>query len=212
LADEIRADFPDLPLLVTTSVFAEGLTSPTSEVECFERKPGRIYLLLYVYNYAQIGGRSIYGYDFLLENLHRLPEHYSLVVVDLVGELVLPVGPPRIHHLKGAQPFSALLRQVDIYIRPTSTDGASVSVFESLQLGTPVVASDVVDRKGDVILFRSGCIEDFLMALEKANGYRPSDTGVDSITRMIDFYHDPIRNRSQFMQLDSEKEVHNVNN
>jgi len=50
-------------------------------------------------------------------------------------------------------PFAAVLTRSRVYLRPTNTDGDSVAVREALQLGVPVVASDVVPRPAGTILF-----------------------------------------------------------
>ena len=43
----------------------------------------------------------------------------------------------------------------DVFVRPTSADGDSISVREALTLGTPCVASDVVARPEGAICFKN---------------------------------------------------------
>lgn len=52
--------------------------------------------------------------------------------------------------------FMTLLRTCDVYLRPTTEDGDSVTIREALKLGIPVVATDVVARPDGVHLFRWG--------------------------------------------------------
>lgn len=49
-----------------------------------------------------------------------------------------------------------LWKSVDVYVRPTSTDGDSVAVREALDEGISVIASDVCDRPEGVIVYKYG--------------------------------------------------------
>jgi glycosyltransferase involved in cell wall biosynthesis len=51
--------------------------------------------------------------------------------------------------------FYPLLRQSDLFIRPTNTDGFGVSIAEALFFNIPSIASDVCERPGGTILFQS---------------------------------------------------------
>lgn len=55
--------------------------------------------------------------------------------------------------ISGSKPFGPLLVQANAYVRPTSTDGDSVSVREALCLGIPVVASDACIRPSGTHVF-----------------------------------------------------------
>jgi glycosyltransferase involved in cell wall biosynthesis len=57
--------------------------------------------------------------------------------------------------LSGVANTVSLYSRTDLYLRPTVTDGDSVSVRECLFLGTPVVASDAVPRPAGCVLFRN---------------------------------------------------------
>ncbi len=54
-----------------------------------------------------------------------------------------------------------LLKQADIFVRPTLSDGASVSLQEAIYVGTPVVASDVCVRPKGAVLFKCGDRDSF---------------------------------------------------
>ncbi|WP_160888789.1 glycosyltransferase [Halobacillus litoralis] len=54
-----------------------------------------------------------------------------------------------------------LLNKVDIFVRPTNTDGDALSVRESLHSLTPTIASDVVKRPDGTITFKSRDTFDF---------------------------------------------------
>lgn len=50
--------------------------------------------------------------------------------------------------------------RTDLFVRATKTDMEGISVKESLQYGTPVVASDVCTRPVEAILYKDGDVED----------------------------------------------------
>lgn len=57
-------------------------------------------------------------------------------------------------------PAAALFQKTDIFLRPTTTDGDSVSVRECLHLGVSVVASDSVVRPEGVVIFQDRDVDD----------------------------------------------------
>jgi glycosyltransferase involved in cell wall biosynthesis len=59
-----------------------------------------------------------------------------------------------------------LMSRSTAFIRPTLTDGDSVSVREALALGVPVIASNAVTRPNGTILFESGNSDDLMRKLE----------------------------------------------
>jgi glycosyltransferase involved in cell wall biosynthesis len=61
-------------------------------------------------------------------------------------------------------PFSAasVFKKSDVFVRPTVTEGDSVSVRECLALGTPVIASDCVPRPEGCVLFRTRDADDLV--------------------------------------------------
>ena len=64
--------------------------------------------------------------------------------------------------------FVRLMEQSDVFVRPTNTDGDSLSIRESLFLGRKTVASDVVERPAGTILFKNRDIDDFEEKLQRA--------------------------------------------
>ncbi|MBM7571380.1 glycosyltransferase [Aquibacillus albus] len=53
-----------------------------------------------------------------------------------------------------------LFEYVDIFLRPTNTDGDALSIRESLYSGTPCIASDVVDRPLGTVTFKNRNVVD----------------------------------------------------
>jgi len=78
----------------------------------------------------------------------------------------------------------------DIYLRPTSTDGDAVAVRESLSLGTPVVASDIVSRPAGVNLFhhrdQSAFFETVSAVLQNRDEIQNALTQLPSVDRFAD--------------------------
>ena len=54
----------------------------------------------------------------------------------------------------------------DVFVRPTNTDGDSVSLREALYLKTPSVASDVISRPEGTVLFKNRNIDSFTESVE----------------------------------------------
>ena len=54
----------------------------------------------------------------------------------------------------------------DVFVRPTNTDGDSVSLREALYLKTPSVASDVISRPEGTVLFKNRDIDSFTESVE----------------------------------------------
>jgi glycosyltransferase involved in cell wall biosynthesis len=67
----------------------------------------------------------------------------------------------------GVISFPKLIVESDIVIRPTNTDGDSLSVREAIYFGKPIVASDVVTRPEGTLLFKTRNAEHLSDTLEK---------------------------------------------
>lgn len=67
----------------------------------------------------------------------------------------------------------ALVKASNLFVRPTSADGDSISVREALALGVPVVASDAAARPPGTRLFRAGDSRALATALLAAVGATP---------------------------------------
>jgi hypothetical protein len=72
----------------------------------------------------------------------------------------------QIYILHGNKEFWPLFAYIDLFVRPTLSDGDSVSIRESLHFQIPVVASDVVARPAGVHRFKAGDAGDFIKTVE----------------------------------------------
>lgn len=66
----------------------------------------------------------------------------------------------------GIEEASSLWKMCDLVVRATNTDGNSLTILESLTVGTPVIASDCVPRPAEARTFRTRDAEDLVRAIE----------------------------------------------
>lgn len=66
----------------------------------------------------------------------------------------------------GSISFINLIKQSDIIIRPTNTDGDAVTIREAIYLEKPVIASDVVVRPKGTVLFKNRDVDDLYSKIE----------------------------------------------
>jgi len=135
------------------------LTDPKKLESRADRSPsadGRQRVLLYAYRKNYEGAEETYGILWVRDNLDKLPSDTVFTIVDPTGEYaddLKDVPQDRIRYIGERTDFVQQLRQHDVYLRPTATDGMSVAVLEALIEGVPVVASDVVPRPEGVLTY-----------------------------------------------------------
>ena len=59
-----------------------------------------------------------------------------------------------------------IIMKSDVFVRPTNTDGDTVSLREALHFRVPSVASDVVPRPEGTVLFKSRDVDDFSLKVK----------------------------------------------
>lgn len=174
---------------IMPSLFSEGLnTNSDEDANLFTPEEGIRYLLLYAYDRTFNNNEEIYGVEFILNNLDKFSEEYKIVLLDLSGkyESLAKQKKSQVIYINRVVNFFSLLRQIDIYIRPTCMDGASVAVQEALINGTPVLASDVVDRPKQVVTYQYKNIDSFMHKLSSL----PSSTEImrlESVQKYLNF-------------------------
>ncbi len=132
-------------------------------------------------------GNDIYGIDFLV-NYFSTHDGFTLLVSDPKGGYKKKLCPCSENVVFITQPHSyfELLKNVDVFVRNTSTDGDALSVKEALYLGLPALCSDVVDRPDGVILFSYSDNTSFARTLSDAtmsesSNHRVQDDVVNSL-------------------------------
>ena len=123
----------------------------------------------YAYRLSFYDGEDLYGIDMMIELMDELVHRKGLSVglalaLSMDENSYLDEIKSRIS-TKGLEEYvklidinlgidaNALWSISSIYLRPTNTDGDSISVREALHVGTCVVASDCVDRPKGCMLF-----------------------------------------------------------
>ena len=129
----------------------------------------RPLLLTSVWRFSSLSESDIYRVDLCLELVERLREKYANIgLIVGIGDAKFKDGLQvferavegkrlgnSVFPATGGVELWPLMTEADVFIRPTQTDGSSVSVLEALYCRCPVVASDAVPRPDGVILFQS---------------------------------------------------------
>lgn len=123
----------------------------------------------------------VYGIALLLDATARLRRQHPTLGVVLVGLDELTDGCPRWAlpiGERGRPSLLAVMRALDVFVRPTYFDGDASSVREALALGVRVVASETDFRPEGVWRFRCGDADALAETIEAALA-RPA-TRIDS--------------------------------
>jgi glycogen(starch) synthase len=132
-----------------------------------------------------------YGLALLIDAAARLrPRHPELGVL-LVGPAQPPGGaPPWVISMGELERASllAVMRSLDVFVRPTYFDGDASSVREALALGVRVVASDTDYRPAGVALFPRGDADALAEAIETALKTPAEKADSTSLPALLDLY------------------------
>ena len=189
LLKQLSIDNPEINCCLLPSIFVEGFDGAVGEEVYFEKDTQYKYLLLYAFDKNFKDEHEVYGVTFILENLHRLDKKYKIVLLDINAKYADDVAPylDRVVYLDRAVNFVSLLSQVDIYLRPTFMDGASVAVQEALVMNVPVLASDVVDRPEGTSVYRYLDVDDFIAKLAQTSQNAHPSMELQSVDEYLQF-------------------------
>ncbi len=152
-------------------------------------------------------GEDLYGLDLCLDVASRLKSNGILcaiifVISDPSGDFSLDLYRSRILNEQLEDfiflydrpiSFVSLIKRSEIILRPTNTDGDSLTLREALFMGKPVIASDVVRRPEGAILFRSRDAKALGDAIFTVMQFRShQNVNCDQRARFqefVDFYH-----------------------
>lgn len=161
-----------------------------------ERKKGKRYVLIYINDAMHVNGREVYGAEFFSLVLPRLPVDVIPVILDIKNKFSHLYSCNEISrefiYFNHTVNFIDLLKQVDVYLRPTSNDGSSVAILEAMALGVPVLASDAVSRPENVFTYEYGNQDNFLFSLDKIlsqgeidSHFLPELNNLDDLLRFV---------------------------
>lgn len=154
--------------------FCGSMIDPGPPPEGFDSVRKRHRPLLAMANHPS----AIYGRPIMLRALEQMIQDFpaiglaffgpSLGQAPKAGESAGPLE--RIHDFGEVRHSAALglISNSDVFVRPTTADGDSVSVREALALGVRCVASDVVPRPWGTTLFRTGDAKDLAQRIAEA--------------------------------------------
>ncbi|WP_136526671.1 glycosyltransferase family protein [Geomonas ferrireducens] len=115
-------------------------------------------------------GLDLYRFDLMAEALLKLRETVSTAgLISFISQTLDPAARDEVfglrqkmgldHHWLILENFGSALPiylRCKAFIRPTMSDGDSLSIRECLDLGIPVIASDAVPRPDGCIIFKTG--------------------------------------------------------
>ena len=182
-------DARSIPWTILSPIFAEGMEEPSGEPLPFTRDDSIRYCLAYSYAKSLHRGRDLYGVDFLLENLDVFEPEFKLVLLDPTGAYEAEASQlgNRIVYINHPVDTLDLLKGVDLYLRPTTSDGASVALLEALFCGVPALASDAVPRPAGVDTYHLHDRADFRRKLRDAAGGTVRTLSLPSVDEYLSF-------------------------
>ena len=146
-----------------------------------------------------------YGIELIIAAIQELRKVHPNIGVILMGpgeeaQAQIKDADQLLEHLCFTGPLSHdlvlnTMKNLTVFVRPTYTDGDSISVREALALRIPVVASDAAYRPQGVLRFTAGNAHDFVEKLLQVFGDRSAFTedativdGSDNATRLYNIY------------------------
>jgi len=123
--------------------------------------------------------RPEYGFELLVEAMDRLRGRHPEIVCLVMGSGERQAQAEQLVGHRNLQNYILFLGNVshekcisvmsrcDVFVRPTFADGDANSVREALSLGIRVVASDIVNRPPETVLFRTGDVDDLVAKIEE---------------------------------------------
>lgn len=153
-----------------------------------QKQSGRTVISMNASNTAKIEGVDLYGCDLLIDALSPpagLDDFSAIICISTTGPDATYLSDLRSRVLDrnlqsrvwlrhSDTSFAGILRESDVFVRPTITDGDSLSVREALSYGVPTVASNAAERPEGTKVFRSRDLDHFTQCVrEAANDVAP---------------------------------------
>ena len=175
--------------IILNSIFKEGFIKQKIQKKILKKKSKKIYLLIYAYDKIIINNKDVYGVDFILNNLNNFEKKYVIILVDPKSAYKSDIKKDykNLTYINYYLDFFTLLKEIDIYVRPTSSDGDSVAIHEALILRKKIIASNVVDRPKGIQTYKYNNFKDFYSKLKilKKNKYNYKLQSIDSYINFL---------------------------
>jgi len=135
----------------------------------------RIILCANAYKIAFYNNEDLYGIDLCIELIKKiiysanynvglifmLPQVGDIGYFNLMKNRIIEYGIEEDFVFVNKEiDLVPLFEYVDIFLRPTNTDGDALSIREALFSGVPTIASDIVERPVGTIIFRNRDVSD----------------------------------------------------
>lgn len=148
----------------------------TNWIDNVRKDPNAVLLASNANGIKILNGADLYGIDMCIKAVQILNKisirNYYLLLIVLNGERHSEIlsgyqqeisqhSHNEILLLTTPVSFVKIMKASDIILRPTNTDGDSITVREALFLNKRVVASDCVERPKGTVVFKSRDINDF---------------------------------------------------
>jgi len=172
-----------IPCFIPPEVEAEGVSQLPDKIQSFINNHGPI-ITANAFRISFYNNEDLYGIDLCIDLCANLklshPNVGFILCISTVGDYDYLSKVIRRTREKGiednflfasnVQAYHDILTRSDVFIRPTNTDGDSVSLREALYLRVPSVASDAVPRPDSAILFRNRDVADLTSKVEHILG------------------------------------------
>ena len=166
-------------------------------------------IFFYAFGIKQLNGVDLYGLDMALESIKYLKENYPKIglfllipdadkdpnmvkYLDFVTEHKLQENIK--FHFEVIPDLNVICEKSQIYLRPTCSDGDSLTVREALHKNIKVIVSDVVERPANCILFKNRDVLDMvrvlnetIQLLDKGKEVKPQES-VDFLNKILKIY------------------------
>lgn len=142
------------------------------------RTRGYFLLCANAYEMIEYNGQDLYGLDLCVELMVLLTSKsdveaaFVFVVSCDAKSNQLYVNAQKLIKERGLEnrfclynkplDFITLMKQCDLVLRPTNTDGDALTIREALYFDIPVIASDIVQRPPGTILFRNRDVKELM--------------------------------------------------
>jgi len=129
-----------------------------------------------------LNGKDLYGFDQLIKAFSWCQQdmpNAGLVLLlaqkgddalysSLLQQVTMLGIQNNVHIVLGNRVLWPLFKYTDLFIRPTLSDGASVSIQEAVYFGVPVIASNVCRRPKECVVYKAGDKKELYLKIKRA--------------------------------------------